>query len=108
MEADEEVEFSEPDRKVIEDALEAVAPEVGCEVSITCVACGASNPVSVNPYALIGTRAQDILSDIHKLASHYHWGEQEILMMPRQRRFQYLDMIDAARGISSEFPSGEV
>lgn len=104
--AEIEVAFSDSDKEIIEDAMEAVAPEVGCEVSVSCVSCNAANTISLNPYALIGTLGRKVLSDIHKIASHYHWSEQEILSMSRQRRFMYLSMIGDADGASSDNPAG--
>jgi hypothetical protein len=34
-----------------------------------------------------------LFEEIHHLAYHYHWGEQEILAMPRSRRRQYLSIL---------------
>lgn len=37
-------------------------------------------------------RATDLLSDVHRLAHHYHWCERDILDLPAQRRRSYLDL----------------
>jgi len=93
------VAFTAIDMETIEAALEAVAPEIGCEISVSCIACQTDNIVAINPYACIGMLSHQIIPEIHKIASNYHWSEKAILGMSRQRRHMYLDMIDAARGM---------
>ncbi|MDP1703853.1 MAG: hypothetical protein Q8K01_15535 [Sulfurimicrobium sp.] len=83
----------------IEAALESVAPEIATEVMAPCPECGASNRVSIDPYLCLGRVSQDLFADIHRLASHYHWSEAEILAMPRWRRQRYLALIDRSRGM---------
>jgi hypothetical protein len=34
---------------------------------------------------------------VHRLASHYHWSEQEIFAVPHWRRKEYLELIAAGR-----------
>ncbi len=104
--ASEDIVFSAHDRATIEAALEAVVPEICCEIGVSCLACQADNMVALNPYALIGKSSAQIIPEIHKIAWYYHWGEDEILRMPRQRRQRYLDMIDASRGIGDISPGG--
>jgi len=94
----EEKDFSVSDVNAIDAALEAVAPEICCNIAVRCPHCGSENDVSLNPYAFVGKSSGRLLSEVHKLAMHYHWGEEEILRMPRARRQRYLDMIDATRG----------
>ncbi len=38
--------------------------------------------------------ARQVVEEVHALAFHYHWAEQEILALPRSRRRRYLDLID--------------
>ncbi len=84
----------------IEAALEPVAPEIATEVMAPCPECGADNRVSIDPYFCLGRVSQDLFTDIHRLASHYHWGEADILTMPRWRRQRYLALIDRSRGMA--------
>jgi hypothetical protein len=35
------------------------------------------------------------IGDVHRLASHYHWSESEIIRLPQWRRESYLEMIEA-------------
>ncbi|PWB55649.1 MAG: hypothetical protein C3F18_05585 [Nitrosomonadales bacterium] len=83
----------------IEAALESVAPEIATEVMAPCPECGAENRVGIDPYFCLGRVSQDLFGDVHRLASHYHWSEAEILVMPRWRRHRYLALIDRSRGM---------
>ena len=69
-------------------------------VATPCPECGADNRVSIDPYFCLGRVSQDLFGDIHRLASHYHWSEAEILAMPRWRRQRYLALIDRSRGMT--------
>jgi hypothetical protein len=39
--------------------------------------------------------ARDLLREVHVLASHYGWGEREIVALPPRRRRHYLELIGA-------------
>jgi len=40
-------------------------------------------------------RVQHMLTDVHALASRYHWSERGILALPLPRRARYLALIEA-------------
>ncbi|QDF96889.1 hypothetical protein CJ010_10270 [Azoarcus sp. DD4] len=92
--------LAEADIARCEAALEALLPEVVCEVAATCPECGAANAVGLDPYAVLGHSAAPLLTEVHRLAWHYHWSEAEILALPSGRRAHYLRLIDAARGMT--------
>jgi len=96
------ISFSVDDMASIEAAMEAIAPEVPAEVLALCPECAAENIVPLDPCAFVTRQLGGILTEIHTLASCYHWGEEEILSMPRGRRQQYLALIDRARGMQSQ------
>ncbi|MDQ6966578.1 MAG: hypothetical protein Q9M23_06620, partial [Mariprofundaceae bacterium] len=98
------IAFDADEQVLIDTAMDAVAPEMAMEIQTSCPECGAENVVSLDPYAFLG-RVADIYADIHTLAWYYHWGEEEILAMPRARRQEYLALIDQARGMQRQ-PSG--
>jgi hypothetical protein len=83
-----------------ETALEAQAPELTCMVSAACPECGHTNAVGIDPYGALAHGPAGLLAEVHRLAWYYHWGEAEILALPRHRRQQYLRLIDAARGMT--------
>lgn len=92
--------LAEADIACCEAALDALAPEVVCEVAASCPECGAANAVRLDPYAALGRSAAPLLTEVHRLAWHYHWSEAEILALPSGRRAHYLRLIDAARGMT--------
>lgn len=84
----------------VEEALEAVAPSIITRIQAGCPDCGTANTVELDPYRVLGRRSDELLLQVHQLASHYHWSEAEILGLPRDRRLHYLDLIDRSRGMS--------
>jgi hypothetical protein len=89
------------DLPAIDAAFERVAPELALAVAAVCPGCGAANTVPVAPYRSLDADADALFDEIHALASHYHWGEAEILALPRERRRRYLRLIERARGMSA-------
>ncbi len=83
-------------REAVEAALDAVAPGVVTTLSAPCPVCGQVNAVATDPYERLGTGLDDLLHQVHTLASHYHWSEADILRLPRTRRHAYLALLDTA------------
>ena len=65
--------------------------------SAQCPACRAWQEWQIDPAALLSAElrvgASRIVDEIHALAWHYHWSEDAILDMPRQRRWRYLELL---------------
>lgn len=85
----------------LDEAFSSCSPEVTTVVTAVCPECDASSEIRIDPYLLFDARAEDLLTDVHTVASAYHWSEAEILALPRARRMQYLARIDQSRGMSS-------
>lgn len=85
----------------MEAALEAVAPSVGTTMSVVCPECGAEQLMELDPYAMAGVSDEQLLGELHTLASRYHWGEEAILSLNRARRLSYLRLIERDRGLAS-------
>ncbi len=85
----------------IEEVVEQMAPEVATEVLATCPHCNTGNRVPVSPYSCMEQTSNNLYLEIHALASNYHWSEQEILAMPRDRRYMYLGLIDRGHNMNS-------
>lgn len=92
--------FTADDFEKIESALERISPEVTTTIQAECPQCRQNNWVEVDPYICLTNNTSDLLSEIHVLASTYHWSEAEILALPRNRRHHYLALVDRARGMS--------
>jgi hypothetical protein len=83
-------------RAQIEDALEALAPDLCGELTGTCPECGAPFAVDFDPlqYTLreLRRRAETLYEDVAWIAHHYHWSEAEILALPAERRSRYAEL----------------
>lgn len=86
----------------LDAALDAVAPAVVLQLAATCPECGKPNSVALEPYGALVRSTEHLLADVHRLASHYHWSEADILSLPLERRRAYLDLIERARGFASQ------
>lgn len=85
----------------IETALEQAAPELAQQLQLACPECGEQHQVQLDWYRGIHKPIGELLDQIHRLATNYHWSEQEILALPKQRRTAYLRRLDRARGVSN-------
>jgi len=92
--------LTDDDLNVMEQALEAVAPELPMQLETVCPECGAPQCIALDLYAPLAQPATGLLDEIHQLALNYHWSEAEILKLPRQRRQQYLLRLERERGFS--------
>lgn len=84
----------------VDEALDEMAPAVATQALASCPECGQANTVALEPYGALARTDADLLDDIHRLASQYHWSEREILALPRARRNDYLRRIDDERGLT--------
>lgn len=85
--------------KAIEDAVDAMAPDVGTRFTVDCPECRYGQVSELDLLADVGWGATGLLEDVHQMATHYHWSEDAILNLPRHRRRMYLQLIDGARGV---------
>lgn len=84
----------------IEQQLEKGSPAIAEEVISQCPYCRADVKLTLDFIAGL-LEEESILHDIHQIAMHYHWSQESITALPRQRRKQYLKMIHAARGMEA-------
>ena len=99
--------LSEADLDAMEAALEAVSPEVATALLARCPSCATEQSIAVPPVTL-SAQANELLSDVHRLATHYHWSERAILGLKRTRRRSYLQLIDASRGMHSDIDQWQI
>jgi hypothetical protein len=86
-------------RQKIEEAFDEVSPHVGTVLATACPECGQAQQMEINPYLLSATRHDALFQEVHMLASEYHWSEQEILSLSRERRRLYLSLIERSRNV---------
>jgi hypothetical protein len=90
--------LSGDDLAAIDAAIDAMSAQAGLAASIACPHCGTAQSAAVDPYAWIVRDTLGLDEDIHRIATHYHWSEKEILQLPRSRRERYLHLIDRSLG----------
>ena len=95
------IDADAPAIAALDAALEAMAPAVVVAVEAACPECGQANTVDLDPYRALALSSDEILHEVHEIATHYHWGEAEILGLPLRRRRHYLRLIANARGLTS-------
>jgi hypothetical protein len=89
-------------RHAIAEAMSEHDPQAELELDLACPACGASFSVVFDAASFflqeLDGRAAQLLSDVHALALHYHWSEDEILRLTPARRARYLELIGGGSG----------
>lgn len=93
-------EYPIPDRwvKTINEAMEEVDPLVNFSISTSCPYCGEECHCELNLEELslqeLHQAQLNLLQTVHRLASYYHWSEQQIFSLPSWRRSHYLTLIE--------------
>lgn len=81
----------------IEQAMEAQAPHVELDMSLTCPECGRgiNAPFDVLDFFFgeLGSSQDLLYREVHYLAYHYHWSEREILDLSREKRLAYIGIL---------------
>ncbi len=84
-------------RQEIEREMERVAPRVELVMTARCVECGRefSAPFDLPSFFFGELRVteEQLVREVHYLAFHYHWSEDEIMGMTRDRRRRYIDVL---------------
>lgn len=79
--------------------LSRADPGVVRDIGLTCPTCHLPITLHLNPVSLLARElalgAPRLLAEVHTLAFHYGWREDDVLALPRHRRWQYLSMITA-------------
>ncbi len=88
------------DIAAIDGALDEASPAVCNQLLVTCPECGQEQNAALDHYDLAGMNEHSFYDEVHALASHYHWSEEEILNLPRTRRHLYLGMITRSAGMN--------
>lgn len=86
--------------RLVEEAMEALAPSLSRELEARCPECGHAFAVEfdVQQYCATELRrhALSVFVDVHTIAAAYHWPESKILALPRERRIRYADLARSA------------
>jgi hypothetical protein len=84
-------------RAEIERHMEETAPHVDLALTTRCPECECEFTM---PFDLLGfflgeckTSRELLYREVHSLAYHYHWSEQEIMTLPREKRRTYIALL---------------
>lgn len=84
-------------RLEIEKAIFEAAPYVDFEMNGTCPECGRQFCVPFNLqdffFGELRINEELLYREVHYLAYHYHWSEQEIMGMPKDKRRHYIEVL---------------
>lgn len=84
-------------RQRVEGAMESLAPNLSHALQGKCPECQTAVGVYFDVQQFILQELRDqaafVYGDIHLLALHYHWSEERILTLPRNRRVYYAEML---------------
>jgi hypothetical protein len=90
--------LEEDGMELLNQAMEEIDPLVNFSLEIDCPYCGTENlqDFDLGAWALdkLYEAQQQLLITVHRLASHYHWSERDIFMIPPWRRVRYLTLIN--------------
>ena len=84
-------------RLEIEHRMKALSPKVDLTLGATCPDCGRdfNMPFDLQQF-FFGEwhTSRDLLyREVHYLAYHYHWSEEEIMELPRDKRRKYIEVL---------------
>jgi hypothetical protein len=82
----------------IDEEMDAFDALLSLHLNVLCPQCGAWTEVSPDLAAAalerLSRAQQRAIGDVHRLASHYHWSESQIIRLPQWRRESYLKLIE--------------
>jgi hypothetical protein len=84
-------------RHELYEAMGRLAPQVAIELDLTCPECRTSFVADFDCatffLAEMTANARRLEREVHLLARHYHWSEQEILSLTRKKRRRYIELL---------------
>lgn len=84
-------------RKEIESRMAKVAPHVELKLGANCPECEREFMIPFDLHSYFFSEMQNCINllyrEVHYLAYHYHWSEQEIMKMPREKRHKYIEVL---------------
>lgn len=88
-------------KRRVMNAMAMMAPNLSSEMQGECPECHHQVDVyfDVQKYVLreLRDRAKQVYEDVHLLALNYRWSEESILLLPRNRRMLYAEMVRQER-----------
>lgn len=91
-------QLSEKEIETIDQLLDEVSPAVCDKVLVSCPECDNEQKIRLDHSSLTGINKRQFYDEVHTLASQYHWSENSILELPKERRMLYLELINSSSG----------
>jgi len=89
--------------EAVNDRMRNIDPLVHFELTVHCPVCNHENHYVPDLECLLIQKLHkvqlDLLQTIHRLASHYHWSEQQILAISPHRRAYYLTLVEKEKTV---------
>lgn len=89
--------LSSPLRARIEQKMQSLAPDVELTMEAECPECHRNFTIPFDLqeffFGELNTSRELLRREIHYLAYHYHWSEQDILSMSKDRRREYIEIL---------------
>lgn len=90
-------DLSSQARNQIEQQMQNLAPDMELNMEAVCPECDRSFTIPFDLqeffFGELKTSRELLRREIHYLAYHYHWSEQEILSMTRDKRHEYIEVL---------------
>lgn len=87
----------------VQNTMASMAPVISGQLCGACPECGFTGDFYFDVQTWVINELRDqakfVFEDVHLLAGHYHWLEDAILNMPRQRRYRYVEAINRDRSV---------
>ncbi|MCD4768158.1 MAG: hypothetical protein K8R34_16855 [Methanosarcinales archaeon] len=84
--------------KSVEGAMEEIDPLVNFSLRVCCPYCEKESNFEINLEEIILRKLHEdqlnLLKTVHRIASYYHWTEEQIFSLPSWRRSHYLGLIE--------------
>lgn len=97
LSADDWIALAAPVRYALALALADAGSGPALAFAAPCPSCRAWMEVELDAAALLttelGVAGDRLFAEVHLLAFSYHWSEEQILALPRERRWRYLDLL---------------
>lgn len=90
---------AETDNEKVQLKMAELAPVLSMDMQAVCPECGHTQQVQFDMQSFFLTKLKQerpmLISEIHNIATQYHWSQQEILSLPRSLRKQYAALIQS-------------
>ena len=89
---------AETDNEKVQLKMAELAPVLSMQMQAICPECSNEQHVQFDMQSFFLTKLRQerpsLIREIHNIASHYHWSQQEILSLPRNLRKEYAALIE--------------